>query len=259
MTTRDAWAPAQYERFRRERLAPGLDLLALVEPRPGMRVVDLGSGTGELTHLLHERLAARETLGLERSAAMRDASRAHRAPGLRFVAGDIAAFAEPGRFDLVFSNAALQWVPEHDALLPRLVRALAPGGQLAFQVPANADHVSHLVAAELAGEEPFRAALGEHAAPPLSTLSPEAYALALARLGASRQHVRLQVYLHTLAEPAEVVEWTRGTLLTHYRAQLDGRDADAFEAAYRARLLARLPRARPYHYAFKRILAWGVW
>jgi trans-aconitate 2-methyltransferase len=259
MTAKDTWAPVQYERFRRERLAPGLDLLALVEPRPGMRIVDLGSGTGELTRLLHERMAARETLGIERSPQMLEASRARRAPGLRFTAGDIAEFVEHERFDLVFSNAALQWVPDHDELLPRLAHALAPGGQLAFQVPANAEHLAHTVAAELAEEEPFRSALGGNGARPLSTLAPETYALMLAGLGARRQHVRLQVYLHTLTEPGELVEWTRGTLLTYFRSHLDDRPYDAFEARYRERLLARLPPGRPYHFAFKRILAWAAW
>ena len=259
MATKDTWAPAQYERFRGERLAPGLDLIALVEPRPGMRIVDLGAGTGELTRLLHERLAARETLGIERSASMLEASRARRAPGLRLTAGDIADFAEHERFDLVFSNAALQWVPDHDELLPRLVRALAPGGQLAFQVPANTDHVAHTVAAEIAEEEPFRTALSDHATRPLATLPPETYALMLATLGARRQHVRLQVYLHTLAEPGEVVEWTRGTLLTYFRTHLDDRRYNAFEARYRERLVTRLPPERPYHFAFKRILAWAAW
>jgi trans-aconitate 2-methyltransferase len=249
----------QYERFRRERLAPGLDQLALIEPRPGMRIVDLGSGTGELTRQLHERMAARETLGIERSPRMLDASRAHRAPGLRFAAGDIGEFAEHDRFDLVFSNAALQWVPDHDELVPRLARALAPGGQLAFQVPANMDHVAHTLAAEVADEEPFRTALGDHAARPLSTLPPETYALMLAGLGARRQHVRLQVYLHTLAEAGELLEWTRGTLLTHFRTHLDDRRYDAFEARYRDRLLTQLPPGRPYHFAFKRILAWAAW
>ena len=67
---RDAWDPAQYERFRAERARPFVDLLALVRPRPGMRVVDLGCGTGELTARLHRELAAGETLGIDRSEAM---------------------------------------------------------------------------------------------------------------------------------------------------------------------------------------------
>src|SRR5216117_2935146 len=117
--TRDAWDPAQYERFRDERARPFLDLLALVRPRPGMRVVDLGCGTGELTARLHDEVAA---------------------GGLRFEASDIAAFAAHAAWDLVFSNAALHWVDDHPALFARLTAALRPGGQLAVQMPANFDH-----------------------------------------------------------------------------------------------------------------------
>src|SRR5262245_47830693 len=64
------WNPCQYERFRNERSQPFFDLLDLVQPRPEMRVVDLGCGTGELTRELHRRLAARETVGIDNSPAM---------------------------------------------------------------------------------------------------------------------------------------------------------------------------------------------
>ena len=94
--TADSWDPGQYAKFLRERSAPFFDLLDLVEPRPGMRVVDLGCGTGELTRQLHERLGARETLGLDRSAKMLEKSAAFAAPGLRFEQGTVEEFA-PGR------------------------------------------------------------------------------------------------------------------------------------------------------------------
>src|SRR5262249_57814005 len=88
----DAWNPAQYERFAAERRRPFDDLLALVRPRPGMRVVDLGCGTGELTRALHDHLGARDTLGVDRSPAMLAKSAAFVVPGLRFEQGDIADF-----------------------------------------------------------------------------------------------------------------------------------------------------------------------
>jgi len=247
---RDAWNPAQYDRFRAERQQPFFDLLGLVRPQPRMRAVDLGCGTGELTSALHRRLGARETLGLDSSDAMIARSDRHAEPGLRFERGDIADFVASEPFDLVFSNAALHWLPDHDALLARLTRTLAPGGQLAVQIPANHDHPSHVVAAELAAD--FGIAPRES-----PVLVPEAYALVLDRLGYAEQHVRLQVYVHHLESRAGVVEWVKGTLLTDYERRLSPENFARFLESYRARLLPRLEDAHPYVYPFKRILMWA--
>jgi len=248
----DAWDPTQYERFRAERKKPFLDLLASIDPRPSMRIVDLGCGTGDLTRELHGRLAARETLGIDRSAAM--LARAVPAPGLRFELGDAAGVA--GSWDLVFSNSALHWVPDHAALFARLERALAPGGQLAVQMPSNFGHPSHRVAASVAREEPFRSALSgwEREVP---VLAPEAYAALLHRLGFSEQSVRLQVYGHLLPRREDVVEWVKGTLLTDYQARLPPASWPRFLERYREALLPLLEDQEPFFYAYPRLLIWG--
>ena len=251
----DPWDPARYGRFAAERSAPFHDLLALVRPVPGGRVVDLGCGSGELTAQLHRSLGAAETVGLDSSAAMLQRAWPLAGDGLRFQRGDIAAF-DAGGWDVVFSNAALQWVPDHGWLLPRLAGLLAPGGQLAVQVPANHDHPSHRLAVELAEEAPFRAALGgwRRLVP---VQAPEWYATLLDRLGFDAQHVRLQVYLHRLAGPESVVEWVRGTLLTDYQRRLPPALFDAFLARYRERLPGCLDDERPYRYTYKRLLLWA--
>jgi trans-aconitate 2-methyltransferase len=250
------WNPAQYNRFAAERLQPGIDLIALVRPRPAMRVVDLGCGTGELTRRLHEQLGAADTLGLDSSETMLAESAERAGGGLRFRRADIAAFDAEGAYDLIFSNAALHWLPDHPALLARLRRALAPDGQLAVQMPFNFDHPSHTVAAALAREEPFRDALGgwaiEH-----PVLAPDAYATLLHRLGYRAQHVRLQVYAHLLPARDDVVEWVKGTLLTEYQRRLPAQLWPRFLARYRERLLPALDDAQPYFYPFKRLLIWA--
>jgi trans-aconitate 2-methyltransferase len=251
----DPWSPDQYDRFRVERQQPFHDLLALVHPAPAMRVVDLGCGTGELTQVLHRHLRARETVGLDSSPAMLARTAAFAGDGLRFEHGDIGTFAAKRSYDLVFSNAALHWLPDHPALLERLASTLADGGQLAVQVPANHDHASHVVAAEVAGEEPFRGALG--GPPPHGVLAPEEYAVLLQKLGHREQHVRLQVYGHRLPDRAEVIEWVKGTLLTAYQRRLPAELYDQFLTRYRERLLARLEDTRPYFFPFKRILFWA--
>lgn len=253
-TPADPWNPDQYDRFKAERQQPFFDLLALVKPAPSLRVLDLGCGTGELTRLLHERLGAAETLGIDSSTAM--LARAEPTATCRFAPADIADYVPPRPVDLVFSNAALHWLPDHPALWSRIAQFVAPGGQLAVQVPANFDHPSHTVAAEVAREAPFAAAFGGWAAA-LNVLRPEAYAELFERVGFPQQHVRLQVYTHRLATRDAVVEWVRGTLLTDYLRRLPAGLTEPFLTRYRERLLPLLADTRPYFYTFKRLLLWG--
>jgi trans-aconitate 2-methyltransferase len=250
----DGWNPDVYARFAGERRRPFDDLLALVAPIPGGRAVDLGCGTGELTRELHQKTAARETFGIDSSAAMLAKSEPYSGGGVRFERGDIATFAPPDPFDLVFSNAALHWVPDHPALLERITAAVAPGGQLAFQVPDNFDHPSHRAAEETAAREPFRSALGgvPH---PRNVLAPEAYAAILDRLGYTDQTVRLQVYGQRLPSREDVVRWVEGSLLSEYRRRLPPELYDVFVGEYREELFRRIPDERPYFFTYGRILA----
>jgi trans-aconitate 2-methyltransferase len=260
MTSADdsRWDPDQYERFKAERARPFWDLLALVRPCPGGRVVDLGCGTGELTKELHRHLEASETVGIDSSPAMLERARPFAGDGLRFEQGDIATW-EPAPYDVMFSNAALHWLPDHRRLLARLTRAIPAGGQLAVQVPANTDHPSHSVGMEVAGEAPFADALAADPPPDSGTsvLAPDDYAVLLDELGFSEQLVRLQVYPHRLASSADVVEWVKGTALTFFRARLSDELYDLFLERYRRRLLDVIGDRRPYLYTFKRILFWA--
>jgi len=250
----DAWNPNQYEHFKDERSQPFYDLLALCKPVPGGRVVDLGCGTGELTRVLHREIGAAETLGVDSSEAMLAKSVSFSGDGLRFARGDIASFPERG-WNLVFSNAAIHWVDDHPTLFRNFSQMLKDGGQLAIQMPANHDHPSHIVAAEVAQEEPFRSALKGYVRHS-PVLPPERYAELLDTLGFSEQHVRLQVYPHHLESRDGVVEWVKGTTLTDYQKRL-GPLYDEFVDRYRAKLLPMLDIRMPYFFPFKRILLWG--
>jgi trans-aconitate 2-methyltransferase len=244
-----SWDVDQYERFKNERAQPFRDLGALIEPRPNMRIIDLGCGTGELTRELHEQLAAAETLGIDSSESM--LQKASPSSSLHFELGDISSFTAANPFDLVFSNAALHWIPDHEQLFPRLMTLLAPHGQLAVQMPANHEHPSHRISAEVAtsfGIEPRT----------VNVQPPESYATLLHRLGFARQHVRLQVYGHVLPSTAHVVEWTKGSTLTPYREALSADRYEAFLAEYTHRLVATLGDSSPYFYTFKRVLLWAA-
>ena len=244
------WSPEQYARFQSERRQPFDDLLSLVEPRPKMRIVDLGCGSGELTREMHEKLGAEETLGVDSSETMLLKAGHFGGEMLRFEKGEIEAFVTDEPYDLIFSNAAFHWVPDHEQLFVRLTNFLAADGQLAVQMPANDDHASHRVAAEIAREFGVEPRVDY-------VLPPERYAELLHRLGYKRQHVRLQIYGHVLPSTGDVVEWVRGALLTHYEAQLGAR-YEEFLQAYRTRLQAEIGDERGYFYTYKRVLMWGT-
>jgi trans-aconitate 2-methyltransferase len=245
------WFPDQYERFARERRQPFDDLVCLIEPREQMRIADLGCGTGELTRALHRTLVAAETLGIDASDSMLRKAAELEGESVHFAKGDIATFATEQPFDLFFSNAALQWVPDHVELFARLTSMLTRNGQLAVQMPANDDHPSHVVAAEVAESFGVRPR-------PDFLLSLQHYASLLHRLGYARQHVRMQVYGHVLPSALDVAEWVRGALLTHYQERLEPAMFEQFLALYRQRLDAVIGDKQPYFYTYKRVLIWAV-
>lgn len=250
------WNPGQYEKFRDERSQPFFDLLELVQPARGGRVVDLGCGTGELTRALHEHTGAAETLGLDNSETMLAKSAEFAGEGLRFAQAEVESWNPQEQFDLVFSNAALQWVNGHDEIFPRVMGAVRPGGQVAIQMPSNNDHPSHMTAHEVAAREPFKTYLRGYVRS-WPVLAPEWYAELLDREGFAEQSVRLQVYGHHLDSREGVVEWVRGTLLTDYEKRMSPGEYAEFLDAYREALMPRLESREPYFYAFKRVLIWG--
>ena len=251
------WDPERYGHFGQERREPFEALLAMVEPRQGMAVLDLGCGTGELTRALHDRLDARMTLGVDNSEAMLANSQGFVGQGLTFHQADIRQLAfGASSFDLIFSNSVLQWVPDNHAVLTSAARWLRPGGQLAVQVPCNDDHPSHATAARLAGEEPFRSALGgwvrrSH------VLELAEYAARLHELGFEALSCREQVFNIFLPSRLELLDWVRGSLLTPYRARLGEELYQQFLWRYRELLIDALPDWEPFYYPFRRRLIYG--
>lgn len=250
------WNPEQYEHFRNERSKPFFDLLDMVTPIPGGRAIDLGCGTGELTKVMHERVGAKSTVGLDNSETMLERSREQVGRGLAFKLGTILRFRPRTPYDLVFSNAALQWVDEHESLFPKLAEAVAPGGQIAIQMPDNDTHVSHLVADALADEDPFLRVLGGPRTWPV--LAPERYAEILDSLGFTDIEVVLRIYVHHLESRDSIVEWVKGTYLTYYKARLTEQEYEEFLKRYREGLYAALPDTRPVVYTYRRLLMHAV-
>lgn len=241
------WNPDQYHKFQAERSAPFDELLKLVSVSPCLKVVDLGCGTGELTYRLANILSDSEVHGLDKSPQMLEKANAYQKTGLTFGMGDQASLQ--GDWDLIFSNAALQWSQDHEELISHLYSKLTRGGQIAAQVPSNHKHISHILIAETASEEPFRTRLNG-----FTRVSPvlqiEEYAHLLFKLGAENIIVYEKVFGHVLENSDAVVEWVSGTALVPYFERL-GADKEAFLAVLRGKMRQKLP-GSPIFYPFKR-------
>jgi trans-aconitate 2-methyltransferase len=241
------WNPELYHKFQSERSAPFYDLLALVDVRPNLKVVDLGCGTGELTRQLADKLPNSHVTGLDSSPQMLEKAASFAGPNLVFVSGDQATLT--GEWDLIFSNAALQWSENHTELIPYLYGKLAPGGQIAVQVPSNHYHISHQIYRQTADEEMFKFILNgfQRFSPVLKI---DDYARIFFNCGAEDIVVFEKIYAHVLEDSDAVVEWISGTALVPYFERL-GKHKDAFVESIREKMRAAMP-DRPVFYPFRR-------
>ncbi len=256
MTAKDAWNPDQYARFKQERERPFYDLLKIIQI-PITSAVDLGCGIGELSLVLHKNLQIQMTLGIDSSPAMLANAFRLQASGITFKAQRIEDWQSQTGLDLIFSNAALQWVPNHPSLLARCVQTLNPGGQLAIQMPYNQDHRTHTLAAELGRESPFVEALQAYQHT-FHILTIEDYAKLFNELGLIQNNVIVKVYGHPMPSSLDLIEWVKGTLLTAYKSRLPEKIYEQFLAEYSRRLIAELGTHKPYFYPFKRIFLWAI-
>jgi trans-aconitate 2-methyltransferase len=211
------WDPAQYARYADERGRPFRDLLARVGATAPRQVADLGCGPGNLTALLRERWPS-AVEGVDSSPEMIERARADVA-GVQFAVGDVRAWTMPADCDVVISNATLQWVPEHLALLRSWAGALPPGGWLALQVPGNFDAPSHRLMRSLAASARWAPLVGDVLRHDV-VATPARYASALLDAGL-RVDAWETTYLHVLRGADPVLEWVRGTSLRPILSALD--------------------------------------
>lgn len=244
------WSPERYHRFQEERFAPFDDLFRLVKVREGLRVIDLGCGTGELTEKLADKLPRSHVVGIDSSAEMLGRARERARPGLDFQKAQIEDVT--GIWDLIFSHAALHWVEKHQVFVPKLLSHLSMGGQLVVQIPSNHNHKTHTLISEIAAEEPFRGALkGWTRSSPLLTINE--YAELLHAHGANEMTVFEKVYPSLLDDTDALAEWTSGTTLVPYFDRLPEQLHEPFMKTYREKLRAHWPHG-PVFYTFRRIL-----
>jgi len=213
------WNADQYLRFADQRTRPCRDLAAAVALDGPKRIVDLGCGPGNSTAVLAARWPEAEVEGIDSSAEMIAAAR-RAVPAGKWTVGDIAAWTAPEPVDLVFSNAALHWVPDHAGLYPRLLAQVAPGGALAVQVPINLDAPAHQAMRELAGGPAWRGFFPQRVRE-WHVFPREVYYDFLAK---QASHIDLweTEYLHVLDGTEAIVEWYKGTGLRPFLDVLPG-------------------------------------
>ena len=233
------WSAEQYLKFEDERTRPARDLLHGVPLDAPRTVVDVGCGPGNSTELLVERYPKAMVSAFDSSAEMLVAAR-KRLPKVAFTQASVETWMPQAPPDLIFANAVFQWVPDHVAVLVRLVKALAPVGVLAVQMPDNQQEPSHAmmraVAAESDFAEAFRTPIAREVLPSVGV-----YYDALKPV-AARVEIWRTTYHHVLGGADAIVEWVKGTGLRPFLDRLDAAQQNEFLARYTERLAAEYPR-----------------
>ncbi len=223
------WSAGQYLKFEDERTRPPRDLLARVPLQQPRRVVDLGCGPGNSTALLAERFPQAEIVGIDSSLDMLAKAR-QRLPNGTFIAADIATWTPP-RSDLIFANAAFQWVPDHPRVLRRLLETLPPGGVLGVQMPDNTREPALVLQREVAAGGPWANDPAVKAAARADLPPSESYYDLLKPVSAQLD-IWHSVYHHVMATPQAIVEWFKGSSLQPFLEPLDAAAREEFLAAY---------------------------
>jgi len=236
VTAKDIWDAKTYLQFEDERLRPALDLIARIPHAAPKLVVDLGCGAGNALPVLAARFPGARVMGVDGSAAMLAKAAA---AGFETMQADINAWTPPTPADVIFSNAALQWLDGHETLFPRLLECLAPGGVLAVQMPSM--HAAPLRAEQdrIAREGPWAQVLARVKSAPAILTPEDYYALLSPRVAALEMWVT--EYIHVLRGEDPVVRWAMGTSLRPFLDALGAEGSKGFLEAYAEAMRAAYP------------------
>ncbi|AWN27662.1 trans-aconitate 2-methyltransferase [Streptomyces sp. NEAU-S7GS2] len=260
------WDPQQYLRHSGHRTRPFHDLLNRIPDLPRQdrtaRIADLGCGPGNVTAQLTTRWPDAHITGFDNSPDMLKEAETHAGPTpggghLDFAPADAADWTPEETYDLIVSNAALQWVPNHPDSFARWIEALAPGGTFAFQVPGNFTSPSHALLGELCDAPQWRERLNTHGRRFIHILEPAAYLERLTDLGCAAD-VWETTYVQLLEGDDPVLDWVKGTALRPVLTALENDPAarEAFLAEYREALRKAYPTGRHGTvFPFRRIFA----
>ena len=210
MTPDTPWDPNQYLIFSSPRLRPAIDLIARIPTISPATIIDLGCGAGNVTRLLEKRWPNAAISGVDMSREMLEQAK-QEVENIQLFEADLTSWAPKQAADLVFSNAVLQWVPNHSTLLPRIAGFVSSGGVLAVQIPHNnnAPFLKEI-------EEVVRTGPWVHKLDTLQRPTPahnsDFYYKTLSSLGFELDVWETE-YHHVLEGKDPVLEWGKGTWL----------------------------------------------
>lgn len=251
------WDPNTYNQFKQIRFKPFFDLMSLISPANLKSAVDIGCGTGEQTEILASKFEKTTFWGFDSSAEMLAGSKERETERLHFSIKSIEDFtgASSG-WDLIFSNAALQWTNNHHALFPKLISRINNGGQLAVQMPFQKENVLNMILLEMVQQEPFAKVLNNFVRDsPL--LSVDEYATMMFEGGLQDINVFLKVYPIIAKSEMDLYNFISGSALIPYMEKLTNEQQDWFKSNYIERIKLHFP-VFPAIYSFKRILMHGI-
>ncbi|CAA7195239.1 methyltransferase domain-containing protein [Chryseobacterium potabilaquae] len=250
------WNPDIYNQFKNIRFKPFYDLSDLIVHETSMKAIDLGCGTGEQTYLLAQKFPDAEFIGIDSSPEMLEKSKTWEHKNLRFQLGTTEEVLKGKKhWDLIFSNAALQWSDDHESLFPKLISKLSPNGQLAVQMPYQPGNILNVILSSMAEEEPFKTQLKGWNRPS-SVLSLDEYAQILFDNGLTDLHISQKVYPIIAENHETLFNFISGSALIPYLERLNKKQKEVFITAFKECIVEFFPKL-PAIYAFKRILLYG--
>lgn len=233
------WNPSDYLRFIDERTRPAANLVSRIAMDAPERIVDLGCGPGNSTRVLRQRWHKAEITGIDSSAEMIAAAK-EALPDVTFTVGDIGAWRADAPVNLLFSNAALHWLPDHGTLVTRLFDQVAPGGVFAFQIPSAVESPVRAHMREVATMAPWGDWVAAHDQP-LTMEHPHVYYDVLAPRAKAVDLWETE-YIHVMDSAADIVSWFAGTSL---RPILDALATSTERMRFKELLAERVAKSYP--------------
>ncbi|HEY8423308.1 MAG TPA: trans-aconitate 2-methyltransferase [Clostridia bacterium] len=236
------WNSQQYLKFAAERTQPAVDLANRINLKNSKKILDAGCGPGNSTQVLYEKYPETYILGVDNSPQMIDAAKKNY-PYMDFKICDIAKDLNQldNDFDIVFSNACIQWVPDHDRLLKNLIGLLNPGGVLAVQIPINFDEPIHIIIQQTAALPEWKEYFPQSTK--RNVLKPSEYYDILSDI--SREfYIWETIYYHAMKSHNDILEWYKGTGLRPYLSVLPENKKAEFENQIMERLIQAYPKQK---------------